>query len=82
MSQYTEGTFVGDPAAERVVERMTNEKVDEGIRQGALDGPDDSDGPAVDEDFEDPGTSVSEGVSAPDPAAVRSSQPGKTKKRK
>jgi len=81
LSQYSEGTFVGDPAAERVVERMTNEKVDEGIRQGALDGPEDQDGPAVDEDFDDSGTSATE-VALPDPAAARSSQSGKTKKRR
>lgn len=36
MPQYMDGTFVGDPAAERVLASMVEEKTAEGIRQGSI----------------------------------------------
>lgn len=36
LPQFLDGTFVGDPAAERVLSEMIAEKTAEGIRQGAI----------------------------------------------
>lgn len=39
MPQFVDGTFVGDPAAERVLANLVEEKTAEGIRQGAISEP-------------------------------------------
>lgn len=43
MAQFIDGTFDGDPAAERVLAEITAQKTAEGIRQGAIKAPDISD---------------------------------------
>lgn len=43
MSQFIDGTFDGDPAAERVLAELTAQKTAEAIRQGAIENPETDD---------------------------------------
>lgn len=67
MSQFIDGTFDGDPAAERVLSELTAQKTAEGIRQGAIENPElaDEEDPLV--DFEDPAAPAAEVVEEPPP---------------
>lgn len=56
---YVDGSFLGDPAAQRAVERITAEKAAEAVRQGASEG-----------EAED----TSEAPPAPPPASVASAE--------
>jgi hypothetical protein len=58
MAQFIDGTFDGDPAAERVLAELTAQKTAEGIRQGAIENPDTGDETDPLVDFEDPAAPV------------------------
>jgi len=87
MPQYIDGTFDGDPAAERVLADLTAQKVQEGIRQGALVDPALAEEEA---EFEDPAAPeapaepkepvVEEPPPPPPPAAPPVSQPSTSTK--